>query len=310
MPQQQNEHVLPIQLHQVISRPHIIVRSVFGAGFLLCCRRFPLAVFGDVGQTHWPGRWLHSSHSLHRHRQGSNGDPHLLSSEVRRQSSKCGHPGEFLSGGRSWGPWPSTLACPLASVALLHHVLGQGALVLGIVALTHCFCAARIRHPSKETGLLEHAPRFEGSPHRFTSLLFWRSRCLVEQFGVCVIAKGDPGNLQLAVNCLGSHLSLVLDRLCNRKSEIRRDSLKGRAISRCRTTECQGYTTACPHTTKPGSGHMGVSWHIHSGAMALLSCVGRYRASDRLLVKAPNPSIEGTCNIRLRLLSPSPHVKR
>jgi hypothetical protein len=30
----------------------------------------------------------------------------------------------------------------------------------------------------------------------------------------------------------------------------------------------------------------------------------------RLADMEPNPSIEGTCNIRLRLLLPAPHVKR
>jgi hypothetical protein len=37
---------------------------------------------------------------------------------------------------------------------------------------------------------------------------------------------------------------------------------------------------------------------------------GKATVHNRMKTQLPNPSIEGTCNIRLRLLSPAPHVKR
>ena len=41
-----------------------------------------------------------------------------------------------------------------------------------------------------------------------------------------------------------------------------------------------------------------------------LSPVAKIASSTRREAFMPNPSIEGTCNIRLRRLSPAPHVKR
>ena len=56
--------------------------------------------------------------------------------------------------------------------------------------------------------------------------------------------------------------------------------------------------------------------HVFAGSLAVSSKVVmqqlRFLAGATLLLSAecPNPSIEGTSNIRLRLLSAAPHVKR
>jgi hypothetical protein len=42
----------------------------------------------------------------------------------------------------------------------------------------------------------------------------------------------------------------------------------------------------------------------------LASLYRGHHAEREPMSATPNPSIEGTCNIRLRLLSPAPHVKR
>ena len=64
------------------------------------------------------------------------------------------------------------------------------------------------------------------------------------------------------------------------------------------------------------------SWsRLSAAASVFLITAGCHRSGDSLAPRLPgkavprhqqrpNPSIEGTCNIKLRLLSPAPHVKR
>jgi len=47
-----------------------------------------------------------------------------------------------------------------------------------------------------------------------------------------------------------------------------------------------------------------------SNCAAILQSASKEKSSRQRPRARPNPSIEGTCNIRLRLLSHAPHVKR
>jgi len=71
--------------------------------------------------------------------------------------------------------------------------------------------------------------------------------------------------------------------------------------------ERSGIASALRSTAAPGL-LVGAGASYRSRRVVFGGVAGQYRVA---CVRArPNPSVEGTCNIRLRLLSHAPHVKR
>jgi len=158
--------------------------------------------------------------------------------------------------------------------------------------------------------------QLSGHAASFTAAL--RSRRAVSRIGICVVASCNVGTYGAFLQrpsriTAASREREIPSERCHAVGENgrvpKRRATQASAGERCRAWAKVIRSAAAQRNTNEGFSPAQASSQT-SVVAPMIAQEKSSRLSSALFDLGANPSIEGTCNIRLRRLSPAPHVKR